>query len=433
MYKDVKIRVSLDSEKFDQKPDKGKTLAINSRLARSIEVIAISELARQLVAPNSRTFCPSVFNGESRKNDSWVSQQVFALDLDENITIQQALDRCKEYKVMPTFIYTSFSHKEEHHKFRMVFILNEEVTDIRVRAFVYHSLATIFPEVDKQTKDAARMFYGGKNIVFEDYNNIITVPQVHFALTKYIKSTKGRNASREFEKFAALTGVQLHNGLPNLETFNSELDLAGRQITDLMHVNLKKNRTNPIYTIGNAQNFFSIDTNYMITFTAEKQKYYSSNAKFSIDKQKSSRDLVRDFDFQELEDTCQLFRDAKSGDHWLYHGEMFGLMTNLLCIKGGSSEIEKVLKARTEYASKNDSWNVMVKQIQKMSYAPTECNTFCPFADTCHHGKNMIEQGKMFRNGVQKVENKELKTLEEAKEELITQLSQYEMGKQALM
>ncbi|RAV22653.1 hypothetical protein [Paenibacillus contaminans] len=417
MYKEVKVRLSLDKQKFSSKPTGSMVGAISSRLANRIEELTIEELSKQLVSPNGRTFSPAVFSNGQRKNEFWISQQIFALDVDNGLTIQDAVARCEEFKIKPVFIYSSFSHSEEHHKFRMVFLLDEELSDIRVRNFVQLGLAVVFPETDQSTKDLARLFFGGKKLEYCDFNNVISVPEVHRAAVRYIKETKGKNDSRDLAIFAQKAGVHLRNGIPHLETFNSKHDIAGLQIGELDYVNLKENRTNPIvYIIGNVQ--YSFSSNYLIRFSNNQNAYYGDIKKFDINKSKETRDLIRNFDFQELEDTCQLFREGKSGEYWLEHGDMFGLMTNLLAIKGGSAEIAKILNARKEYSAKMDSWNTMVNQIQKSAYAPKQCDNFCPFADDCMHGRNMIEQGKMFRGGVQTVETQEEKSLDEAKEEL---------------
>lgn len=393
------VKVSLDKQRFSSKPQGAAIAAISKRIANCVETITASELAKQLTAPNSKTFAPAVFADGERKNEKWQSQQMFALDIDNGLKIEEALQRCEEYNVMPTFIYTSFSHKPEHHKFRMVFLLNEELTDIRVRNYVQYALMTIFPETDKQTKDPSRMYLGGRQIVYEGYNNVISVKTLHFAMVHYIKVNKGKNETREFTKFASTTGVKLINGLPGLETFDAEYELEGKNIPNLSFVNWNKR--------------------YIIHFTASKEQFINPDAKFDIEKQKLTKKLVRNFDFDALSDTCQLFRESKDGSYWLYHGEMFGLMTNLCQIEGGAEQIKQILNARKEYKAKAESWNIMYRQIRKANYTPMRCESFCPFAGQCEHAKNMIEQGKIQKNTVQKLSNDmEPKTVEEARAEL---------------
>ena len=49
--------------------------------------------------------------------------------------------------------------------------------------------------------------------------------------------------------------------------------------------------------------------------------------------------------------------------------KMFGLMSNLLKIKGGVTKVDKILNSREEYKVKNYSWWVMKNQILKGKYA----------------------------------------------------------------
>jgi hypothetical protein len=127
---------------------------------------------------------------------------------------------------------------------------------------------------------------------------------------------------------------------------------------------------------------------------------------------------VQNYDFAELEDTCRLFREAKCGAHWLFHSEMFGIMTNLLTIKGGTKRVEQVLTSRPEYVSYAYKWNAMLNQIQKSQYAPTRCENFCPYASECDHGTNMVGQGKLFQGQIQVIEEQPRIPKEEAEQRL---------------
>ena len=104
--------------------------------------------------------------------------------------------------------------------------------------------------------------------------------------------------------------------------------------------------------------------NYIIYFSkGNTEDYYFTienefDFKFDIDKTKekiSNKRLL----FEDLYDNCRLYREAIVGKYWLYHNEMFGLMTSLLQIDGGSSKIKEILNSRIEYSSKIDSWNAM--------------------------------------------------------------------------
>ncbi|WP_145410863.1 hypothetical protein [Paenibacillus xylanexedens] len=417
MSEGVKVSLSIDKQCFNKKPNSLLIGAINNRLPNSVEELSVGEMAKQVVRPYSRTFCPAVFKNKQgeRNNNNWNRQQVFALDIDENLTIHEALHRCETYHILPSFIYTSFNHSEECQRFRIVFILDEEVRDIRVRHFVQMGLMTIFPEGDKSTKDAARMFFGGKDIVYHNYDNFISVPIVRDASVLYIKTTSGTNESREMTKFCKMTGINMNNGLPYLELINSKQDLKGRDLSLNTYTNLKKNE---IGLINIYRRYPKKIQYYLLHFSDRPEQYIDRNAKFEITKFKSHRNLVQNYDFGELEDTCRLFRESKCGNHWLFHSEMFGIMTNLLTIKGGAKWVEQILTSRPEYASYANKWNAMLNQIQKSQYAPTQCENYCPYALECDHGTNMVEQGKLFQGQIQVIEEQARIPKEEAEQRL---------------
>lgn len=86
----------------------------------------------------------------------------------------------------------------DHEKFRMVFLVNEKIHDIRVRELVQRSLMILLSEADVQAKDASRLLFGGKKLVYEAYDNVISVPpDLLNAVILYIKA--GSNPSRDME------------------------------------------------------------------------------------------------------------------------------------------------------------------------------------------------------------------------------------------
>ncbi|MBY6269120.1 MAG: hypothetical protein BAA00_11590 [Parageobacillus thermoglucosidasius] len=92
------------------------------------------------------------------------------------MSVADAVKRCEQYDIMPNFIYTTFRSTSDHEKFRMVFLVNEKIHDIRVRELVQRSLMILLSEADVQAKDASRLLFGGKKLVYEAYDNVISVP-----------------------------------------------------------------------------------------------------------------------------------------------------------------------------------------------------------------------------------------------------------------
>lgn len=385
-----RIKVCLDWEGFKQKPKKEDIMDISSRIAKQKAEVTIEELMKCITLPNAQSFTPAYFQTEKRLNDNWGGQQLFALDIDRGLRIDEAIKLSEDINVKPIFIYSSFSHLENQHKFRMVFLLNEEIQDTRVRKIIQKSLTTLFPAADPNANDEARFFFGGKKIEFCS-NSVLTVPQLLDAVVRKLK--KGTNSSREIKKFCEVTNLSLYKGYPYYKVINDSVAPEGNSS---IYVSLNKNRTNPINYYRTRAEISHSD--YYLVF--EKDSKFNSEYSSDLFKEENVK-LIRYFPFEALEDRCKLYREAVSGKCWLYHHEMFGLMTNLLNIEGGKSKVVEIINSRSEYLQKKEEWSLMLNQIKKMNYLPSRCDSFCPFANECTHSKNMIEQGKLPRGSVQ--------------------------------
>lgn len=146
----------LDTKKFNNKPTGYETGGVQKRIKQT--EIEISELASGLC--NGMTCKPALLNGT--KSVDWIEQQVFMLDFDEGTTIEEELNNCDRLGIKPVFAYTSFSHSEEEHRFRIVFVADEVIRDVDKRNKLQTTLINTFDKSDKVTFDCTRIFYGGK-------------------------------------------------------------------------------------------------------------------------------------------------------------------------------------------------------------------------------------------------------------------------------
>lgn len=104
------------------------------------------------------TFKPAFLIGS--KSDDWISQQMFAMDFDSGITIDDAIKKCREHGLIPNAYYESFSSSPELIKFRLLFVLSKPITDFDYAEKCRYALMEIFKGCDVSCKDATRMFFG---------------------------------------------------------------------------------------------------------------------------------------------------------------------------------------------------------------------------------------------------------------------------------
>lgn len=168
-------------KRFKKKPEGWENSEVQKNLKQT--EIEIKELAEAL--SNGATFKPAFLNGT--KSIDWISQQLFALDFDHDTSINIELKRCRELNILPCFGYTSFSHSEQEHHFRLVFCNNTVITNIDKRKKLQLTLISLFNNSDIKTKDPTRLFYGGKKLICSDYENRINADEI---IEKYYIESK---------------------------------------------------------------------------------------------------------------------------------------------------------------------------------------------------------------------------------------------------
>lgn len=128
---------------------------------------------------------PGVLHG-GMKADNWVQQQLFGLDFDNGMCIDEAYNKVISLGIVPCFMYTTFSHKEEYHKFRMIFCNDTVITDGSVRDRLQATLMGAVGGIDEVCFNRDRLFFGGKGgeVSYSSYNSRINADAV---IEKYWK------------------------------------------------------------------------------------------------------------------------------------------------------------------------------------------------------------------------------------------------------
>ncbi len=160
------IKCMFYDKRYSQKP-KGYEIGCVQKALKAT-AIDIKTLAEGM--SNGCTFKPAYLNGTT--SNDFISQEIFALDFDDGFTIDEALSRCRQKNLKPAFGYTTFSHKPDHQKFRLIFHSSEVITDRQKRDQIQIALMSIFPECDNVCKDPTRLFFGGKGLICIDENAV---------------------------------------------------------------------------------------------------------------------------------------------------------------------------------------------------------------------------------------------------------------------
>lgn len=392
------IKVPLDYKRYSIKPDEPEIIIIGDRIAPQVAEISIEDLAEQLTQPYGRSFCPSVFSGQRRKGDNWIQQQVFAIDIDYGISLADVIDRCERFWVKPAFMYNTFSDHGSNIRFRVVFVASEAITDKRIRKIIQEALMVIFPEADKQCTDEARLFLGGQSIIYQDYKARIDAASLIESMWIYLHTTdKNGNAARQVKTFCRNTGIRCINGVPMFA-------LQGVVTDKMLHTEIDENGGHPI-VINNSMSHETVSSLYFDDELPQGENALRANHK-----------LIEKFSWDDLEQSCQLYRGFIDGSEWLYHGELFGLSTCLINIKGGQSKFIEGIASRAEYDM--EKWKVYLRYNVKACYRPQNCTNFCPYCNTCEHGMNPIDTARLPRGEIRVLTPIQFKTLQQSEADL---------------
>lgn len=201
---------SLNDKKFTDKPEKKEIGNISKNV--NATKTNIQNLTNSL--NEGQTFAPAVFKDNKRTNANFISTRVFALDFDDNQDPQEKIKLFNEYGIKVNILYYTFSHTEEHKKFRLVFVIDTEITERKTRDKIQLALMSIAVDADPACKDAARMFYGSnkKAITLSFVTNKLT--DILPALDIYINATVSEPTKRAnteifktFQKSASLINI----------------------------------------------------------------------------------------------------------------------------------------------------------------------------------------------------------------------------------
>ncbi|QMT16245.1 hypothetical protein H1Q58_09665 [Planococcus maritimus] len=168
------MKLMLDVKEFMKKPEGREVGNINNRIIKYPVDISLKELAKNIA--KGKTFTPAYFQEKGgivkRQKLCWHSQQVVALDFDEGVTLEEAVNLFSDKAV---FIYKTFSHTAHRHKFRVVFALDKPTYSVNAVEGLLKRLLIAYPAADRSCKDCTRLFYGGTEIIELNYNNRIKI------------------------------------------------------------------------------------------------------------------------------------------------------------------------------------------------------------------------------------------------------------------
>jgi hypothetical protein len=409
----MKIKLCIDSIPYRSKPEKEDAMRLSATIAGNVREVTLEELGGFI--DNGQTICPTVFRDHRKSGDYFEEQQIFALDFDGNLSLTDALTRCATYHVLPTLYYETFS-SNNYSRFRFLFCHCTRISSAEVARTIQLSLLSIFTEADQTSKDITKMYYGGKNTritgnSFDAHTLLLNV------INCFNDHDENDHLQRKLRKFTRSSGLVLENGV-----FKTELTAADNPGTIALPPNNKIGGINA-YTITIYMDS-AFKTPFFMTFyfTGKTNKFEGESTvpATSAAPQGQKKKLVRDVDYQKLTQRCPLFQALTSGDRWLEHSELFGLITNFIHLQGGQYELLMAAGMHLEYyEQKLPEIRRALDYASRNGYHPMRCECFCPYANKCNHHATLIETIRPPQNSITRVTNldPDLVRLEESYQE----------------
>jgi hypothetical protein len=133
----------------------------------------------ELLTVDGYAIAPYLTNdaGGNRKIQTFAECGLALVDIDEGMTINQLLNH-PFYNTYGAGYYTTASHTNAAHRFRILHILETPITDEKQMRAVYKGLMAAYGEGDKSCNDASRLFYGTTNASWKQLTDRILPVEV---------------------------------------------------------------------------------------------------------------------------------------------------------------------------------------------------------------------------------------------------------------
>ena len=220
-------KLHIDSQSFSAKPTGKDVAGITKRIAQQSQTITAEQLAAEIT--KGKTYIPAYLKG-AKNNDSWESQSVFALDIDNKsgqsiLTVDDALTRLEKHDIKCCFIHTTFSHSESRPCFRIVFQIAEPIATAADHKSIMTGLLAIFPDADPAPKALSQFFYGGHSLPYQSFSDVLDISKLPTPAKQAVNDTpKKSQPPKQLVKTVGLATKQVdYRSAPTVENFSRRL------------------------------------------------------------------------------------------------------------------------------------------------------------------------------------------------------------------
>ena len=419
------IKLSFDQKSYTMKPTDLEIGNISKRIGGSPQQIKTMDEMRILaerIGSQGCSFCPATFSDHRRHQEGFEQQQLIAMDFDNDdpdhmVTFQEIKSRADYYEMPIMFAYNSMRSKPDHPKFRVVFLNDVPIPDRQVATAMQMAMGEIFPEADPLCyKDVSKLYLGGKELLYFDE----TIPNINIdhlfrSYTTHVRLKCGTKHFKEkLQRFSKKTGIALNDKgyldvtlIDQSDEFVSQIhptEADGASKLDQKNGGISPTaiiyaKNDLIIGLGEKSPFFQYYKIRMrdCTDMASVGKVFEKNLADYNHKQ------YRSYILKKIPVHCRLFREFESGEKYLPHLELFGLLNSLINVESGADLFLSTLSKYPEFYDKLEKWKSDVRYNIANQYRPQRCDTFCPYYRECEHSKNILTTSSYGRNLMEKI------------------------------
>jgi hypothetical protein len=154
-----------------EKPSQEELQQINTDIVKNQKDRTLAELIQGISQG-----CTFVNKCTQRRNSHFTASRLMTLDFDGLTSIDDFIQTEYELGLQSSIIYPTYSHTKEEHKFRVIYLLREPITDGEIYRQYMTALISLFKGADPACKEPVRLFHGTKFEVYinGDYENFTT-------------------------------------------------------------------------------------------------------------------------------------------------------------------------------------------------------------------------------------------------------------------
>ena len=181
------------------KPDKSQGFLLGSNW---VNIECLWEEVFELITVDG-VATSSELSNDNRCEANYVSRSLCMIDIDNGMTIQELLNN-DFYNAYGAGFYVTPSHTDEHHRFRIMFRLEQSIKDASKMKKLIIGLMIVYQNADPACKDASRLYYGNPNCEIKEITNKLLPIEAVDVLIETAEIL-------EAEEIKALQKIEAHN------------------------------------------------------------------------------------------------------------------------------------------------------------------------------------------------------------------------------